>query len=205
MTRAQYQRAYRDGHRTEHNARCRAWCKKHPEDAVRRRRRSKSSHKRALAAARTKRYRKNHPEYLIKQRAMTKKNRVKILAQRRAFRKKNSYRYIAYTLNRNARVHGNGGSWMASEFTTMCADYNQCCACCGEQRALQPDHIIAVSKAGKNVIGNLQPLCGRCNTSKGAKTGAYTCICGRRNLCASQRLSLPLLRGARDAHSADSV
>jgi 5-methylcytosine-specific restriction endonuclease McrA len=41
------------------------------------------------------------------------------------------------------------------------------CAHCGSTERLQVDHIVAVAKGGKTEMGNLQILCGRCNSSKG--------------------------------------
>lgn len=46
------------------------------------------------------------------------------------------------------------------------------CALCGatkEERPLDVDHIIPRSRAGKNVLSNLQILCSKCNRSKGNK------------------------------------
>lgn len=44
------------------------------------------------------------------------------------------------------------------------------CAVCGSKNGIVIDHIIPISRGGRHAIGNLQPLCGFCNASKGAKT-----------------------------------
>jgi hypothetical protein len=44
------------------------------------------------------------------------------------------------------------------------------CRACGATKKLHIDHIVPVSKGGTSDDGNLQVLCEKCNTSKGAKT-----------------------------------
>lgn len=46
---------------------------------------------------------------------------------------------------------------------------NICCCCLGESGLLnvEKDHIVPISQGGSDHITNLQPLCARCNASKG--------------------------------------
>lgn len=54
-------------------------------------------------------------------------------------------------------------------FQAICNHYdNKCLACGRTDRSLTPDHIIPLSRGGDNVASNIQPLCGPCNSSKGA-------------------------------------
>lgn len=46
---------------------------------------------------------------------------------------------------------------------------NFTCLHCGSRKHLAVDHILAESKGGMMVLGNLQTLCGRCNSKKGAR------------------------------------
>jgi len=46
---------------------------------------------------------------------------------------------------------------------------NFTCQHCGSRKHLAVDHILAESKGGMMVLSNLQTLCGRCNSKKGAR------------------------------------
>jgi len=51
------------------------------------------------------------------------------------------------------------------------------CLKCGSNYKLALDHIIPVSKGGRNCIENLQPLCKNCNSSKGSNIVDYRKAC----------------------------
>lgn len=70
----------------------------------------------------------------------------------------------------------NGGTYTTQEWRDLCARYDYACLCCGKREPeikLTPDHVIPLSKGGRNDIGNLQPLCKPCNTAKNARTIDY--------------------------------
>ena len=81
-----------------------------------------------------------------------------------------------YTNTRRALVVGAGGSHTASEWKNLKKLYDYTCLCCGRKESdikLTVDHVVPISKGGRNTVDNLQPLCGSCNSSKGTKTMDY--------------------------------
>jgi 5-methylcytosine-specific restriction endonuclease McrA len=76
--------------------------------------------------------------------------------------------------NRRARVKGNGGTIKEKEWKKLCDFYGNRCLCCGAENVkLTIDHVIPIKLGGTNTIDNAQPLCGRCNSSKGARHKDY--------------------------------
>lgn len=78
-----------------------------------------------------------------------------------------------YTHRRKARLRNNGGSFTPTEWKNLCEKYGYVCLCCGEKKPLTIDHVIPLSVGGTNYISNIQPLCERCNKSKGVKVIDY--------------------------------
>lgn len=75
---------------------------------------------------------------------------------------------------RRAKKRQAGGSFTPTEWRDLCAFYGGRCLCCGAtDRKLTPDHIVPLAKGGSSGITNIQPLCGSCNSSKGAKVIDY--------------------------------
>lgn len=78
-----------------------------------------------------------------------------------------------YRRTRRARLAQAEGNFTPDEFQELCAQYDNRCLCCHEQRPLEPDHVIPISKGGSNAIDNIQPLCLTCNRRKSAKMIDY--------------------------------
>lgn len=53
--------------------------------------------------------------------------------------------------------------------------YESPCARCGTTENINADHIIPLDKGGFNAAFNLQPLCGSCNSRKGARLTPLLC------------------------------
>jgi len=71
---------------------------------------------------------------------------------------------------RRARKQGALGTYTAEQFEAL----GKTCLCCRRNDIpMTADHIIPLSKGGSNYIDNIQPLCLRCNSSKGTKSIDY--------------------------------
>jgi 5-methylcytosine-specific restriction endonuclease McrA len=66
-----------------------------------------------------------------------------------------------------------GGTFTIEEWFTLCFAVGFRCLCCGENKPLEADHIIPVSKGGTSWLWNIQPLCGDCNKKKRSKIIDY--------------------------------
>lgn len=78
--------------------------------------------------------------------------------------------------NRRAKKRLVGGAFTAKEWRTLKEQFDHRCLRCGKQEPhikLAADHVIPISKGGRNVISNIQPLCGICNSIKGTRATDY--------------------------------
>jgi 5-methylcytosine-specific restriction endonuclease McrA len=69
-----------------------------------------------------------------------------------------------------------GGSFTSEEWILLKKKYNYTCLCCKQQEpfiVLTADHIIPLSRGGKNSVENIQPLCRQCNSRKYVNTVSY--------------------------------
>lgn len=87
-----------------------------------------------------------------------------------AWRKKHPDKTLEYAHRRRAAKGSIGHSFTSAEWMGLKRYYGFRCVCCGKKRPLTPDHVVPVSKRvfGTGTIGNIQPLCRVCNSSKGA-------------------------------------
>lgn len=64
------------------------------------------------------------------------------------------------------------GSFSIDEWIELCNRFGNKCLSCGAPE-ITIDHVKPISQGGTNTIDNLQPLCQKCNSSKGSKTVDY--------------------------------
>lgn len=145
---------YREAHRTELSARQRAYHK---------------ANKETINAAKRQQYAQDPEPAKRQAKAWAKTNKKRVAKNNKAWVKANPDRVRASQHKHRSAVQGNGGSYTAAEWKTLCKQYNYKCLDCGKRRKLTADHVVPVSKGGTSNIDNIQPLCSPCNSRKGAK------------------------------------
>lgn len=116
----------------------------------------------------SKQYRQNHSDERSAYNRQYKKDHPDVVA--------------AHNQARRARIAGSGGSFTAQEWQDMKTYYNRTCLACGRREPevkLHADHVVPLIRGGSSNIGNIQPLCGSCNSSKGGKIADYRGAVGR--------------------------
>jgi 5-methylcytosine-specific restriction endonuclease McrA len=82
-----------------------------------------------------------------------------------------------FSHRRRARLRESEGTFTTAEWDALKGRYPRCPDCDrlwrdipvlpGKKSAITRDHIVAISKGGRNDISNLRPLCYSCNSRKG--------------------------------------
>lgn len=84
--------------------------------------------------------------------------------------------HCKYSKDYLARKRNADGSFTLQEWKDVKNQYKHRCLCCGKFEpyiVLTADHIIPLSKGGRNSIENIQPLCRSCNSKKYTNTISY--------------------------------
>ena len=107
----------------------------------------------------------------------SKAGRRRVTCERCYFIKKVANPLARYHQQRAALMYGEEGKWSGEQWADLVQRYEGKCVCCGskagEGNPLTPDHVVPLAMGGANTIENLQPLCWRCNTVKGARCVDY--------------------------------
>lgn len=120
------------------------------------------------------RYTKSKEEVKERNKKSYEEKRDKRNDGRRKHYAENPEKHQANQHRRRARMAGCEGTYTAQEWTDLCAHYgNRCLRCGRDDVKLTVDHVVPIIKGGSNSIGNLQPLCKACNSSKYTDTIDY--------------------------------
>jgi 5-methylcytosine-specific restriction endonuclease McrA len=134
------------------------WAKKNP-DKVKSNRKAYYDNNREAALAYSAKFRADNPE-------LVKENLAR-------WKRENPEKVSAILQKRRTAKAKSGGAYTYEQWIALCGKYGNKCLCCDKKKKLTPDHVFPVSKGGTSDISNIQPLCGPCNSSKGAKTVDY--------------------------------
>ena len=114
------------------------------------------------------------------------RNRDKRIAENKEWRlanrervRANLKRWVEENRERSALLHRlkkhrrrKAGNLTPADWGLVLEAYGSSCLACGKGE-VTIDHVIPISKGGRNEIHNVQPLCSWCNTSKGVKVVDY--------------------------------
>jgi len=91
----------------------------------------------------------------------------------KAYKEKHKERLGFMQHKYRARKHGVLSTATYEEWVALCDHYQNRCLCCGEQKPLTVDHVIALVLGGPHTIDNLQPLCKECHMKKNVRMTDY--------------------------------
>jgi 5-methylcytosine-specific restriction endonuclease McrA len=136
----------------------RAWAKANPE-----------KYKKQWQKQNKKRWveQKQDQTYMTKKAIYRQENSARRVATAKAWNQANRERFTLHVANshikRKIAKDARAYKILDKEYKRL---YNSPCAFCGATEKITMDHIIPISRSGNHSIGNLQPLCRRCNSSK---------------------------------------
>ena len=112
-------------------------------------------------------HQKQDQAYMTKKAIYRQENSERRVATAKAWNQANRERFTLHVANSHIKrkIAKDAKSYkiLDKEYKKL---YNSPCAFCGATEKITMDHIIPISRSGNHSIGNLQPLCRSCNSSK---------------------------------------
>lgn len=113
-------------------------------------------------------YQEHQEDDLARSRRWQQDNPEKVAARNRRWQKKNPEKMRIYVTHRRARKMKAKGHASAEQILARIEYYGGLCYLCGKPYEAI-DHVIPLSRGGSNWPANQRPICGSCNSRKGAK------------------------------------
>lgn len=107
---------------------------------------------------------RNREKHLESLRSWHQTNREHSRGRNREWQRNNRERKRVIDQRRRATTGANGKFVITSHEIKRL--YSQPCAACNSTEQITLDHVVPLSRGGRHCIGNLQPLCKSCNSSK---------------------------------------
>jgi 5-methylcytosine-specific restriction endonuclease McrA len=98
-----------------------------------------------------------------------KKNKDRIKERAAKYAKEHRAQYAEKARIRKERERQLENTLTCRELSQLWRYYNGRCAYCGENKPLEPDHLIPVIRGGGRTMANIVLACDSCNSSKGTK------------------------------------
>lgn len=150
------------------------WNEENPEKVRAKKRKWESKNPNKIKAQSQRYYEKHKDDILASQRERAWRKTEKGKKQRKKWVEENKEKIIVANRNRKARIKEAEGSFTLEEWERLKKHYGNKCLCCGDtEKKLTMDHVVPIKLGGTNFISNIQPLCGSCNSSKGATIKDY--------------------------------
>lgn len=165
---------WRRDHPEQAHAQVKKWAKENWDYIIQKAKRWQKANPEKVRAMQ-KRYQETHREQSnIANRKSVAKHADKVRERKRKYRAANPDKTLVWTNNRRTRLLCNGEKVEVDEWTALKEFYGNKCLCCERSDLkLTMDHVMPVSMGGRNLIENIQPLCGSCNSRKNNKTIDY--------------------------------
>jgi 5-methylcytosine-specific restriction endonuclease McrA len=106
--------------------------------------------------------------------AWANRNREKVRGIKSKYAKAHKFELSVIANARREKIKSVGGRITRAQWIEICARYGNVCLRCGVPgKKLTVDHVVSIKNGGSGGADNIQPLCARCNSTKGSKNTDY--------------------------------